>query len=201
MKKFLLVISTISVFFLLALTNSYGNDLKNIFSQKEYTEISQTLSSQLSLLHEKSAENVPAENCSNEVSLIIVNKPKNVMYLYDTTNCLVKQYEVRLGVNYGPKRFEGDKKTPEGAYLIQNKYESKKYEKFLAISYPTPAQEKYAKSKGLSAGDAVGIHFFASEKKRGSMGCITVKTKEEINEIYELVNVGTRIIILPDNKK
>ena len=200
MKKVFLIIGSVAVFFLLTLT-SYGEDLQKIFSQKEYTEISQTLSEDLKTLYKTATENLPPENCSNEVSLIIVNKPKNVMYLYDTTNCLVKQYEVRLGTNYGPKRFEGDKKTPEGAYLIQNKYESKKYEKFLAISYPTPAQEKYAQSKGLSAGDAVGIHFFASEKKRGSMGCITVKTKEEINEIYELVNIGTRIIILPDNKK
>ena len=123
------------------------------------------------------------------------------MFLYDTADCLVKEYDVRLGVNYGQKHFEGDKKTPEGTYVIQNKYSSGKYEKFLSISYPTFAQIKYAQSKGLSAGGEIGIHFFTSEKKRGSMGCITVKTKEEINEIYDLVNIGTKIIILPDKQK
>lgn len=201
MKKNFLITSAIAICFLFTLTNSYGNNLQDMFSQKNYQEISQNLSAQLEKAHKKSLGDWPPSECSKEVSLIIVNKPKNVMYLYDTTNCLVKQYEVRLGKYYGPKRFEGDRKTPEGVYLIENKYESKKYEKFLLINYPNKQQEKYAEAKGLSAGGEVGIHFFASEKLRDSQGCITVKTKEEINEIYELVNIGTRIIILPDNKK
>ena len=201
MKKIFSIFSTIAVFFFLILINSYGAALQNLYSQKPYEEISKNLYTHLEESYKKSLKPFSPADCLGEVVKIVVDKPKNKMFLYDTADCLVKEYDVRLGVNYGQKHFEGDKKTPEGTYVIQNKYFSGKYEKFLSISYPTFAQIKYAQSKGLSAGGEIGIHFFASEKKRGSMGCITVKTKEEINEIYDLVNIGTKIIILPDKQK
>lgn len=201
MQNNVLTTGVILFFCLFTLPLSYGNVLKEISSQKNYNEVSKNLSSELSLLHKNSVKNLYARVCLDEVAKIIVDKPNNKMILYDINGCPIKEYNVRLGASYGPKLFEGDKKTPEGTYFITNKYESQKYEKFLSISYPTKKQEQYAKSKGLSAGGAVGIHFFASEKTRGSLGCITVKTKEEINEIYSLVKVGTEIKILPDNKQ
>ena len=200
MKKFFWITGVVLGFFLLTL-NSYGTSLKDIYSQKNYDEISKQLSTELTKAYQKSLEKGDPEVCSGNVDLIIVDKPNNKMFLYDDTNCIVKEYEVRLGASLGPKHFEGDKKTPEGLYRIQNKYASTKYEKFLLINYPNKQQKKYAESKGLSAGGEVGIHFFASEKLRGSQGCITVKTKEEINEIYNLVEVGTLVKILPDKKK
>ena len=201
MKKTFYIVSMILALLFLPLTNSFANDWGDILSQKDSKEVLETLSTELEKIFQEDLEEPSKKACSGEVDLIVVDKQNNKMSLYDDTNCIVKEYSVRLGVNFGPKQFEGDKKTPEGLYRINNKYPSGKYGKFLSISYPTLAQRRYAAGKGFSAGGAVGIHFFASEKSRGSLGCITVKSQEEMNEIYELVKVGTVIKILPDRKK
>ena len=133
MKKFFLIFSTIAVFFFLILINSYGAALQNLYSQKPYEEISKNLYTHLEESYKKSLKPFSPAGCLGEVVKIVVDKPKNKMFLYDTADCLVKEYDVRLGVNYGQKHFEGDKKTPEGTYVIQNKYSSGKYEKFLSI--------------------------------------------------------------------
>src|SRR5690606_41936139 len=53
-----------------------------------------------------------------EITQIVVHKAKRRMYLVSGTN-VVKHYRIALGGNpVGPKRFEGDGKTPEGLYYI-----------------------------------------------------------------------------------
>ena len=201
MKKTFYIVSMILALFFLPLTASFGSDLKNIVLPENSKEALATLYAELEQIFQKNLEEDSKEVCSGEVDLIVVDKQNNKMSLYDSTNCIVKEYEVRLGANFGPKQFDGDKKTPEGLYRILDKRPSKEYEKFLLIGYPNEKQKNYAKSKGLKPGGAIGIHFFKSELLRGSQGCITVKTREEINEIYDLVKVGTLIKILPDKRK
>lgn len=205
MEKIFYIAGMILALFFLPLTDSFANDRENILSQKGSKEALETLSIELDKIFQEISkedlENPSKEPCSGEVDFILVDKQNNKMSLYDDTNCFVKEYEVRLGINYGPKQFKDDKKTPEGIYRIKAKNPKGQYGKFLLIGYPNDEQTNYAKSKGLEPGGAVGIHFFASENPRGSQGCITVKTKEEINEIYELVKVETVIKILPDKKK
>lgn len=129
------------------------------------------------------------------VRKIVVEKSNKKMYLLDVNSCIVKEYNVRVGINKGPKQCEGDKKTPTGTYKITEKRNSK-YHKFLALDYPRAKDIKKAKELGCRPGDSIGIHsWIEGLPKEGSLGCITVWTKAEILEVNSLVSVGTEVEI------
>ena len=142
--------------------------------------------------------NVSAEEsilCTGKVNKILIEKSKKKMTLFDDMECVVKQYDVVVGKNPGPKQCDGDKKTPEGTYKIVEKRDSK-YHKFLALNYPLAKDIKKAKELGCKPGDSIGIHsWIEGLPLDGSLGCIRVMTKEEIFEINDLVNVGTEVEI------
>lgn len=136
------------------------------------------------------------DKCKNPGSVreIRIEKSKKKMYLLDVNNCIVKQYDVRLGVE-GAKHCEGDMKTPTGIYKIIEKRNSK-YVKFLALDYPRAKDIVKARELKCKPGDSIGIHaWIEGLPKEHSQGCITVWTKEEILEINNLVSVGTQVII------
>ena len=141
-------------------------------------------------------------NCNNTVYKILIDKSKKTMNLLDVNNCVIKTYKVRIGKNYGPKQCEGDKKTPEGIYHIIDKYKSK-YHKFLALDYPQSKDIKNAKKLGCNPGNAIGIHYFNKEfvengdELDGSLGCVTVFSKQELDEIDKLVKINTIVEIIP----
>lgn len=55
------------------------------------------------------------------ISLLVVNKSKHQLLAF-SNGSLVKTYHVSLGkVPIGQKEFEGDNKTPEGMYFINDK--------------------------------------------------------------------------------
>ena len=129
------------------------------------------------------------------VRKIVVEKSNKKMYLLDVNDCIVKEYNVRVGINKGPKQCDGDKKTPTGTYKIIEKRNSK-YHKFLALDYPRVKDIKKARELGCEPGDSIGIHsWIEGLPKEGSLGCITVWTKDEILEVNSLVSVGTEVEI------
>ena len=140
------------------------------------------------------------KTCSQRIDRIEVYKSEKRMILVDDTDCVIKEYKVRTGLNKGPKQCEGDKKTPEGTYYIKDKRDSK-YVKFLELDYPRAKDIERAKELGCNPGSAVGIHYYNEEYTNdpstleGSLGCITVWNKSEIREINSLVRVGTKVII------
>lgn len=137
-------------------------------------------------------------SCKNSgtVVKIVVDKSDKTMWLLDVNGCIVKQYNnLRLGRNKGPKQCDGDKRTPTGTYEIIEKRDSK-YHKFLALDYPKAKDIKKAKELGCKPGDSIGIHsWIEGLPKEGSLGCISVWTKEDILEIDRLVRVGTEVEI------
>lgn len=141
--------------------------------------------------------NTKFDQCKTPGSVrkIVVEKSNKKMYLLDVNSCIVKQYNVVTGKNSGPKQCDGDKKTPEGVYKIIEKRDSK-YHKFLALDYPRAKDIKKAKELGCKPGDSIGIHsWIEGLPVDSSLGCIRVKTKEEILEVNRLVSVGTEVEI------
>jgi len=64
---------------------------------------------------------------SQEVTEIVVKKSKRKLYLL-SGNEIIKSYRIDLGFTpKGHKNFEGDGKTPEGAYKIDRKNVNSKY--------------------------------------------------------------------------
>jgi len=64
---------------------------------------------------------------------------------------VVKTYKVALGGDpLGPKVKAGDKKTPEGEYLIDSKNAHSRFHLALHISYPNAADRERARKLGVS---------------------------------------------------
>ena len=133
------------------------------------------------------------------VTAIEVHKADRKMYLLHGTEVL-KEYDIQLGGNpVGHKQFEGDKKTPEGAYLISHRNPNSAYHLSIGISYPNTADRAFAKAAGQEPGGDIFIH---GQPRRSAVrgdwtvGCIAV-TNKEIEQIYAMVNPGTQINIFP----
>jgi murein L,D-transpeptidase YafK len=58
----------------------------------------------------------------------------------------------------GKKRFEGDVKTPEGRYTLAPARASRRFGKFLLVSYPNAEDRRFAAAHGRRPGGSVGIH-------------------------------------------
>jgi murein L,D-transpeptidase YafK len=151
---------------------------------------------------------VPAaaqDQANAKADLIVVHKAKRVMTLYAKRKP-IKTYRIMLGGNpIGHKEQEGDSRTPEGRYVIDAKNPQSSFHLSLHISYPDRRDRAAARRKGVSPGGAIMIHGtpegLASLNALGILrdwtaGCIAV-TNAEIEEIYRLVPIGTRIVIKP----
>ncbi len=134
-----------------------------------------------------------------QVTRIEVHKADRRMFLLHGTEVL-KTYKIRLGGNpIGPKQFEGDGKTPEGAYLISHRNPNSSYHLSLGISYPNDTDRAFAKAQSKRPGGDIFIHGGPKEWFAGrdwTAGCIAVKDRE-MEEIYAMVSPGVQINIYP----
>lgn len=141
---------------------------------------------------------------------IVVEKSKYQLNVYNAKDELLFSYPVVFGNrDLGDKMCEGDRKTPEGTFYIQEKRVHDKWHKFLYIDYPN--QDSYAKfnerkAKGLIAqnariGGGIGLHgtwmnddITIDRGDNWTLGCISTKNKY-IDELFEIIPAGTKIII------
>ncbi len=82
----------------------------------------------------------PVEVIAKDASVIrtrvVVSKQDQTLQLLKFGSS-PKTYRICLGLNaIGPKRIEGDQKTPEGTYFVCYKNASSKFHRFIGISYP-----------------------------------------------------------------
>jgi murein L,D-transpeptidase YafK len=145
---------------------------------------------------------------SEDVALadrIVVLKSTRTLTLMRSGEVL-KRYKVALGGHpVGAKEREGDHKTPEGEYIVDSKQWQSRFHLALHISYPSAADRERARKLGVDPGGAIMIHGLENKYAWvGAMhrqidwtdGCIAV-TNAEIEEIFRLVPVGTRVEIRP----
>lgn len=134
-----------------------------------------------------------------EVTEVQVYKSARRMALLHEGRVL-KLYDIGLGFTpTGHKQFEGDGKTPEGAYFINAKNPNSNYHLSLMISYPNVADRDHAKLFDKSPGGEIFIHGGPRRPVRRrdwTDGCVAV-TDKEIERIYAMVKVGTPIFIFP----
>jgi murein L,D-transpeptidase YafK len=136
--------------------------------------------------------------------IVIIKSARSMTLL--SSGKVLKSYKVALGsVSVGPKQIEGDHKTPEGSYVIDAKNAHSQFHLSLHISYPSAADQQRARSIGARPGGAIMIHGLAApfaylgplhRQTDWTDGCIAV-TNAEIEEIWRLVPVGTRVEIRP----
>ncbi len=143
-------------------------------------------------------------------------------------NAPVKTYWAVFGKGYGDgdKERTGDKRTPEGDFYISSINHSKRFYKFLGLSYPglkhaerglqrglispreygeieKAVQERRQPSWETRLGGAIGIHGRMLEdssvwamRQNWTDGCIAL-SNTDIDEIFSLVSLGMPVTILP----
>jgi murein L,D-transpeptidase YafK len=136
---------------------------------------------------------------------IVIVKSTRTMTLMSGDKIL-KTYKVALGTQpIGAKDRVGDHKTPEGEYVVDAKKDKSQFHRALHVSYPNATDRARARKLGVSAGGDIEIHGLGDKygwvgsahlKIDWTDGCIAV-TNEEIDEIFAMVPIGTRIEIKP----
>jgi murein L,D-transpeptidase YafK len=137
------------------------------------------------------------------IDSVLVEKSVKRLHLL-RNGSVFRTYPVALG-RYpdGPKRQEGDAKTPEGLYTLDRRLDRSAFYKAIHISYPNDADREIARQRGVRPGGKIMIHGLAngwSARQLGhprlnwTQGCIAV-TNAEMDEIWDLIDVGTPIEI------
>ncbi len=116
--------------------------------------------------------------------------------------------------DHGTKLYEGDRRTPEGVYLISGKHPSARWHWFLTLDYPNATDRlRYAAlrdeditpavrhSRAIREGGSIGIHgtdepLLNAGEINWTTGCISVDNRD-IAELHRLLPIGTVVIIDP----
>jgi len=153
-------------------------------------------------VHALSADN-PSLPASALADKVLVLKGERKLLLMKG-NEVLKTYTVSLGANpVGFKVREGDRKTPEGNYVLDRHNAHSQYHRSIHISYPNADDVARARKLGVSPGGELYIHglpndFHGDSEALGDWteGCIAVNNAE-IDEIWRAVADGTPIEIKP----
>ena len=136
---------------------------------------------------------------------VLVIKNKRLLLLLKDGE-IFRTYKVSLGRQpSGHKTMQGDRKTPEGKYVLDSRNAKSKYHLALHISYPNASDILSAQKRGVPPGGDIMIHGLPPAYSRlgeelsfldWTDGCIAV-TNTEMEEIWQLVADGTPIEIRP----
>jgi murein L,D-transpeptidase YafK len=144
----------------------------------------------------------PVSAFNPQVDQVVVVKSERKLYL-KSSGVIVRHYPVALGpVPWGHKEREGDERTPEGRYILDYKNAESRFYKSIRVSYPNRRDRERAQALGVDPGGNIMIHGQPEPPQPGAElfnwtdGCIAV-SNEHMDEIWQLVTVGTPIEILP----
>lgn len=145
---------------------------------------------------------------------LVVDKQRRCLMVYYKKRML-RAYKATFGPNpLNDKRVEGDRCTPEGEFKITSINPRSKYNKFMLINYPnekTWATFNKLKEAGIipktaRIGGDIGIHgIWAGGDDMIELGvgwtdgCVALKNKD-IEELYSIVGVGTKVVIVKEHK-
>lgn len=141
----------------------------------------------------------------NLVDHVIVNKSHHQMFLMRGDE-VVRSYWIALSDRpQGHKQYEGDRRTPEGTYILDYVKPRSYYYKAFHISYPNAADIAAARRYGRRPGGMIMVH--GQPPSRGDYhenvqrsdwtnGCIAI-LNPEMDEFISLVDPGTPITINP----
>jgi murein L,D-transpeptidase YafK len=139
-----------------------------------------------------------------QATKIVVKKSDHTLTLYHNQTKL-QSYKVSLGSKAGPKQQAGDRKTPEGLYVVDAKNSSSKFHHAFHLSYPNTRDIVRAKKLGVDPGGDIEIHGqmnslawlgHIARHFDWTAGCIAL-TNDEIDAIWPIVPIGTPVEIEP----
>ena len=140
-----------------------------------------------------------------KADFVLVKKSESKLFLMSGGQ-VFREFSVVFGANpKGHKQQEGDERTPEGKYILDYKKADSGYYKAIRVSYPNHEDRQRAKARGVSPGGQIMIHgqrngfgwlSFITQRFNWTNGCVAV-TNSEMEEIWQAVDVGTPIEIVP----
>lgn len=136
---------------------------------------------------------------------VLVVKSERKLYLLREGEVL-KDYWIALGANpVGAKQRQGDRRTPEGIYLIDWRTENTAFHRWLNISYPSAEDRARAAALGVEPGGKIAIHGIpygweptgpGQPMMDWTNGCIAL-TNHDLDEVWANVANGTVVEIRP----
>jgi murein L,D-transpeptidase YafK len=136
---------------------------------------------------------------------VLVVKSERKLYLLKAGRVL-KAIDVSLGlVPTGPKRREGDFKTPEGRYELETRNVDSDYFLSILVSYPSDADRARARELGAEPGGQIMIHGLPNTPRYEAAhyqgtdwtdGCIAVSNSDML-DIWLMTRESTPIEIRP----
>ena len=136
---------------------------------------------------------------------LLLDKSDRKLTLFKNDQVL-KTFEVSLGLNpTGPKRQEGDFRTPEGRYFLERKNPDSDFFLSIKISYPNAQDRAAASRRGVDPGGQIMIHGQPNEPKYPPKryqgrdwtdGCIAVSNSDMV-DIWLMTESNTPIEIRP----
>ena len=136
---------------------------------------------------------------------VIVEKENRKLHLMKNGEAF-RTFDIALGVEpVGDKEREGDQKTPEGRYSLDERNPDSDFFLAIHISYPDPKDRAVARVKGLDPGGAIMIHgqpnaptystgYYRTQD--WTNGCIAVSNSDMI-DIWLMTQNDTPIEIRP----
>ena len=142
---------------------------------------------------------------SRRKPVIVIDKFARECKVYRSGKA-IRTFSIEMGPNWiGDKRHRGDNATPEGKYYITKKKKGKDtiYYKALLINYPNDEDRKRynddVKRGILPASQGIGglieIHGGGGKGAHWTEGCVAL-TNAEMDQIFDLVEVGTPVTII-----
>ena len=136
---------------------------------------------------------------------LLVKKSQRLMFLMAGAEIL-RTYPIALGrAPQGPKRAEGDQRTPEGSYFIDARNPNSRYHLSLRISYPNAVDVMRARADGVNPGGDIFIHGLPEDfggpdpfmfTTDWTDGCISVGNRA-IEDLWSLIPDGFPVLIRP----
>jgi murein L,D-transpeptidase YafK len=136
---------------------------------------------------------------------VVVHKAERKLMLMRGDRVL-KSFDVALGLSpTGPKRYEGDFRTPEGSYTLVSRNPNSDFFLAIQVSYPHAGDVRRAAEAGLAPGGKIMIHGQPNRPSHNpeyyrtrdwTNGCIAVSNADMV-DIWLMTPDNTPIQILP----
>ena len=136
---------------------------------------------------------------------LLVRKGQRVMCLM-AGDVVLRTFPIALGgdpIGHNPRR--GDRRTPEGRYLVDGRNPNSRFHLSLHLSYPNAEDRRRAVAAGLDPGGDIAIHGLPLIAESDEMdparfyedwtdGCIAVGNRA-IEELWGLIPDGFPVVI------
>ncbi len=138
-------------------------------------------------------------------TFVYVDKSARQLFVFSGKQLLL-QYPIALGgAPIGHKQQQGDRRTPEGRYVLDWKNPDSRYHRAIHVSYPGPADRAAARQRGVDPGGDIMIHgqpnhapmpAAALQRHDWTDGCIAL-TDAQMDALWDVVDVPVPILIVP----